>query len=203
MRALPAIVMFAAAGAGYVYSHADTLKNFSPASWISDEGSAAAENGPIDVERLAAAPKEEVVAVPGPQVSNFGDVFRFDMTPQAVTQRWSRVSTGLGDARLQGYRVPLVTGTAESDLAGSLTYFFDGRPKLRRITFLGTTGNPQRLVEFLGKRYGFRQFQSGNARVTTYRSRFRNTGMLKVTPAEVLDKSLASTNYTIEMSLEP
>jgi hypothetical protein len=200
MRFLPAIVVFGAAGAGYVYSHGDLGKSLSPATWISDERSVA-EKGPVEVERLAAAPMEEVVAVPGPQVSNLGDVFRFDMTPQAVTQRWSRVSTGLGDARLQGYRVPLVTGNAESDLAGSLTYYFDGNPKLRRITFLGTTANPQRLIEFLGKHYGFRQFQNGNARVTAYRARYRYTGMLHVTPAEVLDKNFASTNYRAELSL--
>ena len=201
MRSLPAIFVFAAAGAGYVYSHADLVKNFSPTSWISDEGSVA-ERGPGDAERLAALPQEELVAVPGPQVSNFGEIFRFDMSPQSIAQRWIRVSTGLGDARRQGYRVPLVTGNAESDLAGSLTYYFDGHPKLRRITFLGTTGNPQRLVEFLGKHYGFRQFQNGNARVTSYRSRYRKTGMLQVTAAEVLDKNLAATNYRVELSLE-
>jgi hypothetical protein len=204
MRSLPAVVVFALAGAGYVYSHADLVKDFSPANWISDEGATAekGEKGPADVERLAAAPQEEVVAVPGPQVSNFADVFRFDLSPKAISQRWSRVSTALGDARMQGYRVPLVTGNDDSDLAGSLTYYFDGRAKVRRITFLGTTGNPQRLVEFLGKHYGFCQFQNGNARVTTYRSHYRTPGLLKVTPSEVLDKHVASTNYRIELSLE-
>jgi hypothetical protein len=201
MRFLPAIVVFAAAGAGYVYSHGDLAKSLSPGTWVSDEGSAA-EPGPAEAERLAVAPKEEVVAVPGPQVSNFGEVFRFDLTPQAIAQRWSRVSTGLGDERLQGYRVPLVTGNDASDLAGSLTYYFDGRPKLRRITFLGSTADPNRLVEFLGQQYGFRQFQGGNARVTSYRSRFRNTGLLQISPAEVLDKNLAATNYRVELTLE-
>ncbi|HEY2253430.1 MAG TPA: DUF6690 family protein [Planctomycetaceae bacterium] len=200
MRFLPALVVFGAAGAGYVYSHGN-LTNISPATWISDEGSTP-EKLPADIERLAAAPKEEVIAVAGPEVSNFGDVFRFDMTPQAVTQRWSRVSTGLGDARLQGYRVPLVTGNDDSDLAGSLTYYFDGNLKLRRITFLGTTGNPRRLVDFLGKQYGFRHIQTGHARAMTYQVRYRFTGRLKVTPNEILDKHLASTNYQVELSLE-
>ncbi len=200
MRILPALFVFGAAGAGYIYSHGD-LKNISPATWISDEG-AVAEKPPVEVERLAAAPKEEVVAVAGPEVTNFGEVFRFDVTPQSVSQRWSRVSTGIGNAQLQGYRVPLVTGNEESDLAGSLTYYFDGHPKLRRITFLGTTGNPRRLVDFLGQHYGFRQIQTGNARATTYQVRYRFSGKLKVTPNDVLDKHLASTNYQIELSLE-
>ena len=98
--------------------------------------------------------------------------------------------------------MPLVTGNDDSDLAGSLTYYFDRHPKLRRITFLGTTANPRRLVEFLGQHYGFRQIQTGNARVTTYQVRYRFTGRLKVTPNEVLDKHLASTNYQVELSLE-
>ena len=63
-------------------------------------------------------------------------------------------------------------------------------------------GDPQRLLDFLGKHYGFHQFQNGNARVTTYRARYRYTGSLKVTPAEVLDKNFASTNYRIELSVE-
>ena len=40
-------------------------------------------------------------------------VIRFDVTPNWVTQNWSRVSTGLPYLHLHGHRVPLVTGTAE------------------------------------------------------------------------------------------
>jgi hypothetical protein len=201
MRYLPALVVFGGAAASYLYTQEGLVKSMSPASWVSDEGSATI-SGPEAVERLAAAPKEEVVAVPGPEISNFAEVFRFDLAQQAITQNWSRVSTGLSDPRWQGYRVPLMTGTSDSDLAGSLTYYFDGAPKMRRITFLGTTGNPQRLVEFLSRQYGFRRFQNGNARITAYRVRYRFTGLLQIMPAEVLDKHLASTNYRIELSLE-
>jgi hypothetical protein len=201
MRFLPAIVVFGAAGAGYLYTQEGLVQSMSPGSWVSDEG-AATVSGPEAVERLAAAPKEEVVAVPGPEISNFREILRFDLSPQAVTQKWSRVSTGLSDARFLGYRVPLMTGTSESDLAGSLTYYFDSRPKLRRITFLGTTGNPQRLVDFLSQQYGFRRFQNGDARVTTWRVRYPYSGLLQVAPAEVLDKNLASTNYRVQLSLE-
>lgn len=201
MRLLPAILVFGTAGASYVYTHGGAIKNLSPATWVSHEG-AATVNGPAEVERLAAAPKEEVVAVTGPEVSHFAEIFRFDLSPQAIARRWSRVSTGLSDARLAGYRVPLVTGTSDSDLAGSVTYYFDNRPRLRRITFLGTTGNPQRLVEFLSRQYGFRRVHGENARVMTYRVRWGHTGILHVVPSEVLDKHYASTNYRVELSLE-
>jgi hypothetical protein len=44
--------------------------------------------------------------------------------------------------------------------------------------------------------------QNSDARVTSYRVRWGYSGMLHVTPAEVLDKHLAATNYRIELSLE-
>jgi hypothetical protein len=200
MRFLPAILVFGAAGASYVYTQDGGGKILSPASWISD--SSATTSNSASAQRLAAAPKEEMVAVAGPEISNFGEVFRFDLTPKAVTERWSRVSTGLSDARFQGYRVPLMTGISESDLAGSLTYYFDNQPRLRRVTFLGTTGDPQRLIEFVTRQFGFRRFQNGNPRVTAYQVQSRYSGRLQIAHAEVIDKNLASTNYQIELSLE-
>jgi hypothetical protein len=208
MRKLPAIFVFAAAGTSYLYSHPEITRTLTSASWVSEAGSdeaaatAAPEQSPAAVERLAAAPREEVIAVPGPEVSDFGDIFRFDLSPQTITQRWSRVSTVLSDMQYQGYRVPLVTGTRESDLAGSLTYYYDGRPRTRRITFLGATGDPQRLVGYLGKYYAFRQMPGPSPRVMVYRAHSRFRGELTVTPAEVIDKSQASSNYKVVLSLE-
>jgi hypothetical protein len=196
--------VFAAAGMSYLYTHPDAAKGLTPTSWFSKEGASSAGNEsatPEVVARLAVATKEEIVAVPGPEVSDFGDIFRFDLSPQAITQRWSRVSTMLSDTQLAGYRVPLVTGNAESDLAGSLTYYFDGRPRMRRITFLGTTGNPSRVIGYMAKYYGFRQVAGSTPRSMVYRTRSRFTGELTVTPAEVIDKNLASTNYRVVLWL--
>jgi hypothetical protein len=219
MRQLPAVFVFAAAGASYLYTHPDLAngltKTFAATSWISDEEAATGDSGidagtgtgtgsaaPDVIAKLASARKEEVIAVPGPEVTDFGDIFRFDLSPQAISQRWSRVSTMLSDMQWQGYRVPLVTGNAESDLAGSLTYYFDGRPRLRRITFLGTTANPNRLIGYMAKYYGFRQVQGNTPRTMVYRTRSRFSGELTVTPAEVLDKNLASTNYRVALALQ-
>ena len=80
MRFLPAIVVFGAAGASYLYTQDGLVKSMSPAGWISEE-SPATQGEPEVVERLATAPKDEVVAVPGPEISNFGQVLRFDMSP--------------------------------------------------------------------------------------------------------------------------
>jgi len=56
-----------------------------------------------------------------------------------VISRWPRVSAGLAELQLQGYRVPLVSGTTANDLAGALTYYFNSRQQVQRITFQGTT----------------------------------------------------------------
>src|SRR5262249_2517022 len=202
MRYLPAIVVFGGAAASYLYTQEGYFKNFSPSGWISEDGAASTVSEPATVERPASAPREEMVAVTGPAITNFGEVCRFDRSPRAITQKWSRVSTGLSDPRLQGYRVPLTTGTSETDLAGSLTYYFDGQPKMRRITFLGTTGNPQRLIEFLMRQYGFKRRQSGNAGITAYGVRYPYSGLLQIVPAEVIDKHLSSTNYQVQLSIE-
>ena len=65
------------------------------------------------------APLEGVTA------RDLGEVIRFDGSPEWVMARWPRVTAGLANLDLQGYRVPLVSGTAQDDLAGSLTYYFD------------------------------------------------------------------------------
>ncbi len=58
-------------------------------------------------------------------VQDASSVFDFQITPEWVVAHWPTVSTGLAQLQLEGYRVPLVTGTAQQDLAGSLTYYFN------------------------------------------------------------------------------
>ncbi|HBO43383.1 MAG TPA: hypothetical protein DD670_05525 [Planctomycetaceae bacterium] len=93
----------------------------------------------------------------GPEVGDFGEVFRFDATVPWIMSRWSRVSTGMAQLQLHGYRVPLVTGTRPDDLAGALTYYYGPDQRVRKITFNGTTGDAGRLVHFLASRYGFQR----------------------------------------------
>lgn len=90
-------------------------------------------------------------------IIQFEDVFRFDLTIREILARWPRVSTSLADLQLQGYRVPLVTGAAETDLAGALTYYFNSYQQVQRIAFQGTTGDARELVQFLTSRYGFQR----------------------------------------------
>ena len=87
--------------------------------------------------------------------ADFAEVFRFDIRPDYLVQHWPRVTAATAGIQLQGYRVPLVTGTREDDLAGSVTYYFNHRQEVQRITFRGTTGNANRLIQYLAAQFGF------------------------------------------------
>jgi hypothetical protein len=84
------------------------------------------------------------------------EAIRFDVTPQWVTERFTRVSTVAGEANETGLRVILVSGTELSDVAGSLTYYFDSQHHVQRITLTGVTGDDSRLVALATQKFGLR-----------------------------------------------
>src|SRR5205085_8416505 len=88
-------------------------------------------------------------------VAPFEQALRWEVKPAWVLSTWSRVTTSLPELDLQGYRVAYVSGTAETDIAGSLSYYFDNTHQLRRIEFHGTTGDARRLVQFLISQHRF------------------------------------------------
>jgi len=104
----------------------------------------------------------------GPVLGDLPDVLRFDVTPDWIIQRWPVVSAGLSSLTLQGYRVPLVTGTQTDDLTGALTYYFDARQQVRRITLQGTTGDGRKLVQLLTGRYQFGRRLTNDPRILRY-----------------------------------
>lgn len=102
------------------------------------------------------------------------DVFRFDVSPAWIMGRWARVTTIPLPPELQGYRVPLVTGPTEHDLAGSLTYYFSTKQEVQRITFVGTTGDPAALVKLLTERFKFAAVASTLPGEYLYQIRWHN-----------------------------
>ncbi len=91
----------------------------------------------------------------GIPVADFAEVFRFDVTPEWIFTRWSRVSTVTADQSLKGFRVAMVTGARVDDVAGVATYYFGRHGALQRIAFEGRTGDTRRLTAFLTQNYGF------------------------------------------------
>jgi hypothetical protein len=111
------------------------------------------------------APAAARFAAAQPRTASRGDTpvvpleqaLRWELTPAWVLSTWPRVTTHLAELDLQGYRMPLVSGTTETDIAGSLTYYFDPQQRLERITFNGTTGDARRLVTFLNQQHHFQR----------------------------------------------
>ena len=89
-------------------------------------------------------------------VNDFREVFRFNLDPTWVKQRFDRISTVPADAGLHGMRTAMVTGTNSWDLHGAQTYYFDSNHRLQRITFRGWVGEPRRLLELATKHFGLK-----------------------------------------------
>ena len=121
----------------------------------------------------------------------FAQFFHFGITKGWVRGRWERVSTQLGTLELQGYRVPLVTGTRLDDLAGSLTYYFDSEQQLQRITFQGTTGDINRITQLLSTRYDMAHKPTDDPSFVLVESR-RRWGSKQVSQLRIRDASVAT-----------
>lgn len=103
-------------------------------------------------EPTATTPSSPITSLPQPVAME--EAFQMDVTPQWVVSRFPRVTTVLGETERMALRTPLVTGVAPDDVAGSLTYYFDNRHILQRITFQGLTGDERRFTELVRKRFG-------------------------------------------------
>ncbi|NLS97101.1 MAG: hypothetical protein GXX96_33610 [Planctomycetaceae bacterium] len=152
----------------------------------------------VSIERLAAMPLE------GAEVDQFWEVLRFDLTPSFVAQRWPRVTTSLYELDLQGFRVPLVTGTDPDDLAGSLTYYFNQDRRLQRITFAGTTGDYRRLLYLLTTYYGFVNRPTNTPNVILFEVPSSETAAsyLWVRPVDVLRADQPLNRFHLTLVLE-
>jgi hypothetical protein len=127
-------------------------------------------------------------ATPTPPLVDLAEALRFDVTSPWILGRWPRVTAGLPEEELQGYRVALVTGTRDDDLAGSLTYYFNKRQRCQRITFQGTTGDARKLIAYLTERYGFKQHTTNDPNLYVYQIRWNGSPLseLHIRPARIV-----------------
>jgi len=137
----------------------------SPAESSPPESAAAAPASPAaqaePVRLPVPSPGSLVYASPAPlegaRFHSVEQVLRFDVTKDWVYYNWARKFTGPTDVGLFSVRVPLVTGTQMTALAGSLTYFFNAHGQVEHISFRGRTGDTTQLVYFLGRTYDFQR----------------------------------------------
>jgi hypothetical protein len=138
------------------------------------------------------------------KVHDAGSVFNFEITPEWILARWPSVSTGLAQLQLEGYRVPLVTGTSQQDLAGALTYYFDAKQRLQRINFVGVSGDPRPLIGLLSDRFHMTRRLANDPGLVVYEAAPVGSGpmsglQVRVAPLEPGEKYR---RYEIELSLE-
>ncbi len=195
--ALSALGLAVAAGAPIAYHNANAFLATKPVKTVSKPvvstgGEAGNKLGPD-------------LPLEGPAVTHLAEIFRFDISPTWVVHRWPRVSTGMGQLQLQGYRVTLVTGTDQADLAGSLTYFFNPQQQLQRIAFYGTTGNPQKLVSLLTSQFHFARRIVNDPGLFIWEAPVPNgrpKSVLQMQAAEVLKQNEPYRHFKLSLILE-
>jgi len=152
------------------------------------------------ISDVPAAPFDPRIA--GDPVQNLAEIFNFQVTTGWVMSRWPRVSTRLGEIDLQGYRVPLVSGTAYDDIAGALTYYFNQQQQVERITFYGTTGDPQKLIATM-QQFGLMPVIHPDAGLSLYQSQANGNvaSELQIRPAKVLRSGSPHERYAVALVL--
>ncbi len=175
----------------------------SPAVLSADAGAAV---GPLSgPSRPAGAGTAAPSATQGTPLHGLAEVFQFNVTPEWIMRRWPQVATGLGQLQLQGYRVPLVSGTAEGDVAGSLTYYFNAQQQLQRIAFEGRTGNPRNLIVLLRDRYHLVWRPTNDPALVVYEavgSSNQPTSALRIATAPVLKANEPQHRFEVQLVLE-
>ncbi|WP_153556780.1 DUF6690 family protein [Roseimaritima sediminicola] len=156
--------------------------------------------GPRTHETLSGGSGTRQSLVGGP-VHDLRDVLRFDVTPEWVAQHFTRVTTVLADLELDGLRVPLVTGTDPTDVAGTITYYFDRSGKLQRLNIHGFVGDPSKIAQTMQAHYHMSPEPSLDAGVYTVRWNGAPSGLLKVTRAPIMYSDAHHQRYTLFLEL--
>ncbi len=161
-------------------------------SLLSISGAGQAEGGAADSQPGA--------MLSGPEVGDMRTVFRFSATPEWIMQHWSRVSVLEIDS-MRAFRVPVVTGMQLNDVAGSLTYCFDEKNRLQRISFRGATGDPRQLEQLVTTSFGLKPQDSRSAGLYLARWNGLPTSFLKIENAGVVRADSPYSRFAVRMEI--
>ncbi|MGC3971530.1 MAG: hypothetical protein QM775_30560 [Pirellulales bacterium] len=133
----------------------------------------------------------------------FEQALRWQVTPAWILGNWPRVTTHLAELQLQGYRVTLVSGTQQADIAGSITYYFDPRQELKKIVFHGTTGDARRLVQFVTSNHRFERRLTDDPSVYLYQVEYDGQALseLKIKTASIVRSASAYSRFEIALTM--
>ncbi len=131
------------------------------------------------------------------QINSLAEVLRFDIPPAWVMQHFPTVNTGVGDMNLDGFRVPLITGTRPDDLVGTLTYYFDRFQRVQRINISAVTGDPTRIGTEIQRNYRLQQQPALGGGLYTSMWNGTPTSILNITPATVITADQQNARFTV------
>lgn len=183
----------------------------SPSSGVRDKVASlwpAAESGSVEEHpHLLQEPHNGPISpaqseIRGATITSPAQALNFEITPDWVMRTWPRVSTRLADLELQGYRVPLVTGTGTDAIAGSLTYYFNPKQQLQRITFVGSTGDPRQLVSVLSaQHYTLEKTDDPGLQLYRFKQWDKTVGECLIRMARVVSASSPRARFEITLDM--
>jgi len=182
-----------------------TVVSYGPATVIpmSADGSAMWMGGAMQMPMPAQMPMQSQAPMqtPMPQSVDVREFIRFDMTPTLLTQRFPQVTSLPPTSNLDGMRVAAVTGTQPTDIAGTLSYYFDANKAVQRIQFYGHTGDPSMIAGMMVQYYRLQPEPALGGQLYTIKWNNRITSMLHVAPAPVIQAGASHANYTIVLEI--
>lgn len=156
-------VLGAAVGVPYVMTEKpDLINGFMPNTQQQvAQQEASPQTIPATIDTGLYGPGSEVYRAPAPIEGYRGQplsaLLRWDITREWVYRNWDRKSTGLAELGLFGVRAPIVTGTRMTDIAGTISYYFDNNGLLQKIRLHGTTADTTELVQIAASGYGMQR----------------------------------------------
>jgi hypothetical protein len=201
----PALLLAGAAGLPYLSS--EWSRNGTPAAETTSDtaspATASTPTGDVQVRTPARALTPVKPRLEEPPVVGIAEAIRFDVTTASIINRWPRVTAGLPEDNLQGYRVPLVTGTRHDEIAGSLTYYFNNQQLCQKITFQGVTGDPTKFTSYIVSNFGLNRQASSDPGMHLYQTRWNGKPVseLKIKVMPVVKADAPHARYEVQLTL--
>jgi|GEM_PF-4349129 len=142
----------------------------------------------------------DTTSLVGPRGIPLEHLLSFNVTPNWVSENWSRVTTRLAETDLQGWRVP-VSLEAPYELIGSTTYYFDRQRNVQRIILHGFTTNPQPFVELAQARYRMQRIPSYQSEIYVHGNSAGPLGGLRIGSTSVR-KARGRSEVLLELNRE-
>jgi hypothetical protein len=111
------------------------------------------------------------------------EALRHELNPQWVMSRWPNAASVSSEAGQIALRVPLITGYEPTAIVGSLTYIFDSKQQLSRLSFVGQTHDERMLLTYLLPAFGLQLHATVQGQLFLNQHEGHPLSMLQIEPA--------------------